>query len=244
MSQLKPVSRVTLADQVANQLADMILEGKWGPGQRLPSEAELCKALHIGRSTLREALKSLAFVGLVRGRPGEGTFVADGFPDLLGRILAKGLLRTEKDLDDVCETRLTLETRLAALAAQRADEHDLEELEELMERMAASLEGHGRPYDELDLEFHFAIAASSKNRMLQQLMVAIQGTMHEWITKSHELPGKKENSLEQHRKILDAIRRRDPDEAYAAMELHLRTFQRALSLLETISEHSAVAEPA
>jgi GntR family transcriptional repressor for pyruvate dehydrogenase complex len=244
MSALKPVSRVTLADQVANQLAEMILDGKWGPGQRLPSEFELCKALSIGRSTLREALKSLAFVGLVHGRPGEGTYVADRFPDLLGRILARGLLRTEKDLADVCETRLTLETRLAALAAERADEADLRQMEDLLAKMQASLSGgSGAPYDELDLEFHFAIAAGAKNRVLQQLLVPIRGAIHEWIIKSQELPGKKENSLEQHSRILEAIRGRDPEQAAQAMETHLLTFQKAVDLMGSISVRNAVVEP-
>ena len=66
MSTLKPVSRVTLGEQVAAQLSDQIAEGKWKPGEKLPSESELCFALNIGRSTLREALKSLAFVGMVQ----------------------------------------------------------------------------------------------------------------------------------------------------------------------------------
>jgi DNA-binding FadR family transcriptional regulator len=73
MKNLKPVSRVTLGEQVAAQLAEQISGGRWRPGDRLPSESELCAALRIGRSTLREALKSLAFVGLVQMRPGEGT---------------------------------------------------------------------------------------------------------------------------------------------------------------------------
>ena len=78
MPGLKPVSRVTLSEQVASQIAEQIAHGRWQPGDRLPSETELCATLKIGRSTLREALKSLAFVGLVQMRPGEGTYVLDG----------------------------------------------------------------------------------------------------------------------------------------------------------------------
>ena len=90
METLKPVTRQTLGQQVATQLAAMVTSGKWRTGERLPPEMELCKILHIGRSTLREALKSLAFVGLVQMRHGEGTFVAQGTDHLLDRILAKG----------------------------------------------------------------------------------------------------------------------------------------------------------
>jgi GntR family transcriptional regulator, transcriptional repressor for pyruvate dehydrogenase complex len=239
MAHLKPVSRVTLVEQVATQLAEKISQGLWSQGQRLPSEAELCRAFGIGRSTLREALKSLAFIGMVRMKPGEGTYVADGYPGLMGKILGRGLLKAGNDFADMWETRTTLETKLAALAAERADDQDLERLEWLLKEMQAGLEGDGPTYTERDLQFHFAIAEASKNRMLKELLVAIRGMMHEWIAKSHELPGKKENSLPEHRRILDAIRQRDPEKAHKAMETHLLTFRRVLSLLEKMSEPAA-----
>ena len=90
MSTLRPVSRVTLAEQVATQISDQISEGRWKPGEKLPTEAELCNALRIGRSTLREALKSLAFVGMVQMRPGEGTYVIEESRLLIDRIMARG----------------------------------------------------------------------------------------------------------------------------------------------------------
>src|SRR5947207_4416695 len=119
MSGLRAVVRTSLGEQVALQLADLIAERRWAPGQRLPPEAELCQVLNVGRSTLREALKSLAFIGMVRMRAGDGTYVAEESRGLLHRLLAKGLLKSQKDLEDVCETRLLLETELAALAAER-----------------------------------------------------------------------------------------------------------------------------
>ena len=91
METLKPVTRQTLGQQVATQLASMVTSGKWRTGERLPPEMELCKILHIGRSTLREALKSLAFVGLVQMRHGEGTFVAQGTDHLLAAAEATGV---------------------------------------------------------------------------------------------------------------------------------------------------------
>src|SRR5512132_3634253 len=100
MSNLKPVSRVTLGEQVAAQLADQIAEGRWQVGEKLPSESELCATLGIGRSTLREALKSLAFVGMIRMRPGEGTYVTGGSSYLADRALARAVT-TEKQLEEV-----------------------------------------------------------------------------------------------------------------------------------------------
>lgn len=241
MPHLTPVSRVTLGEQVAAQLAGQISEGRWRPGERLPSEAELCKVLHIGRSTLREALKSLAFVGMVRMRPGEGTYVTDGSRSVVQHMLSRGLLNNEKNLGNVGETRQILETALAALAAERAEKGDLDKLAELLGEMDRRLngEGAGKPYEVLDLEFHLAIAACSKNEILQQLLVPIQGMLHEWIVKSQELPGLRQNAQAQHAKILEAIQQRNPEKARRAMRAHLQTCENAFALLRKISETTA-----
>src|SRR3954467_13387169 len=114
MGSLKPVTRVTIGEQVALQLAEMISEGRWTPGQKLPTEGELCRSLNIGRSTLREALQSLAFVGMGRMRPGGLAYVAGRTPGMLDRILARGLLKTERDLAYVCDAMRTVETELSA----------------------------------------------------------------------------------------------------------------------------------
>jgi GntR family transcriptional regulator, transcriptional repressor for pyruvate dehydrogenase complex len=234
MSILKPVSRITLGEQVAAQLSVQIAEGKWKPGEKLPSESELCLALNIGRSTLREALKSLAFVGMVQMRPGDGTYVIEGTRLLIERIMAHGLLKTDKELQDVGEARLLIERETTALAAERADSEDLRRLDALMEEMKESLNGTGRDYVDLDVEFHLAIAQSSKNQMLFELLTRIRGVLKEWISKSQELPGIKENALMQHARILSAIRNRDPEKARNAMLTHLQTCEKMFSLLGRI----------
>jgi GntR family transcriptional repressor for pyruvate dehydrogenase complex len=235
METLKPVTRQTLGQQVATQLAAMVTSGKWRTGERLPPEMELCKILHIGRSTLREALKSLAFVGLVQMRHGEGTFVAQGTDHLLDRILAKGLIRSEKAVADVCETRLILETELAALAAQRITGSEAATLTKLVERMGQHLEAKDSSFEDLDLEFHLQLADCSKNPVLQQLMKPIRGLVFEWIVKSQQFPGLRLNAHKQHQAILQALVQRKPEKARKAMRDHLQTFLHAVSLLEQVS---------
>lgn len=235
MSMLKPVSRVTLGEQVAAQLSDQIAQGRWKPGEKLPSESELCFAMNIGRSTLREALKALAFVGMVQMRPGEGTYVIEGSGLLIDRIMARGLLKTDKELQDVGEARMLIEGETAALAAERADPADLEPLDDLLKEMQASLEGKGRDFVDLDVEFHLAIAQCAKNQMLYELLTPIRGVLKEWISKSQELPGIKENAFQQHAKILAAVRRREPEKARHAMRTHLQTCEKVFSLLGRIS---------
>ncbi len=242
MSTLKPVSRVTLAEQVAAQISDQIAEGRWRAGDKLPSESELCGTLRIGRSTLREALKSLAFVGMVQMRPGEGTYVIEESRLLIDRIMARGSLKTDKELQDVGEARLILEGEIAALAAERAETEDLAQLESIMSQMARSLEGGGRDYADLDVEFHLTISRCAKNQMLYELLSPIRGVLTEWISKSQELPGILESAHRQHTKILSAIRSRNPEKARHAMKTHLRTCEKTFSLLGRLVESQEYVE--
>jgi GntR family transcriptional repressor for pyruvate dehydrogenase complex len=242
MPHLKAVQRVTLGEQVAGQLAGMITDRRWRPGEKLPPEAELCTALHVGRSTLREALKSLAFIGMVRMRPGDGTYVAQPSGGLLDRILAQGLLKTEKDLADVCETRMVLETELAALAAERATPADLSRLEDLLSRGLESLSTGAGQFIEFDLSFHLAVANASQNKLLPRLLLDIRGLLVEWISKSQELPGVRENAQEQHQRIFHTIAGHDPQAARREMRAHLETFQRAYTLLGRISNTGSPQE--
>ena len=231
MSQLKAIERVTLSEQVASQLAGMISDGRWHPGEKLPPESELCAALRVGRSTLREALKSLAFIGMVRMRAGDGTYVAEPSRGLMDRILAKGLLKTERDLADVCETRMALETELVALAAERATEEDIESLRQLIITGQEILTSRRNEYADLDLQFHIAVANSSHNKLLPRLLLDIRELLAEWIAKSQELPGCVENAQEQHSRIFNSIVEHNVSGARKEMRAHLETFHRAYSLL-------------
>ncbi len=236
MNTLKPISRATLSEQVALQIVDMISTGKWKTGEKLPSESDLCRALHVGRFTLREALRSLAFVGMVQMRPGEGTYVSDGTSKLLERILAPGFLSTEKDLLDMAETRLVLETELVALCAQRATDADLAELERLVGEMQESIQVAGERFLELDLEFHLTIAALSKNLVLAQLLRTIRGLLREYIMKTLQVPGARELACAHHREVLEALKQHDASKAWRLMRTHLRTFQREYKLLLKAAE--------
>lgn len=235
MRRLNPVSRTTLSEQVAAQVVRMIAAGRWKPGERLPSELELCQAFDIGRSTLREALKSLAFVGMVRMRAGEGTFVAEGFSKFVDRILSHGLLHTEKDVSDLWETRMFLESELAALCAQRATDEDLSKLERLVSEMRGSAACGGEGFQELDVEFHLTIAACSKNQVFAQLLRTIRGLVEELIIKTQQIPGAPELAYRHHRAILQALTRRDPHKARNAMRSHLRAFERRFRILSQAS---------
>lgn len=239
MSPLKPVSRVTLSEQVASQIVEMISAGQILAGEKLPSEHQLCQTLGVGRSTLREALRSLSFVGMVKMRPGEGSFVADGPSRFVDRVLQQGLLNTEKDVRDLAETRIVIETELAALCAQRAAEEDFQRLELLISKMQQSFESGDAGFLPLDLEFHFAIAAGSQNKVLSQVLRTIRALLEEYIARSLEVPGSAAIAIQHHRAILKAVKQRNSQKARAAMLKHLQTFQRGYTILAKASQPEA-----
>lgn len=244
MEELKPVHRATLGEQVALQLADIISGGRWKPGEKLPSEAELRRAMGVGRSTLREALKSLAFAGMVRMRAGEGTYVADGPYRLVDQILRGGSLKSERDLSEICETRLVLEPALAALCAERATDDDLRKLEEIVSEMQRHCgDANTSRFRELDLAFHMTVAEGCKNQILVRLVRAIRGLLLAWMEKSSESPGSRERAVTHHRRILEALKRRDAAKATSAMRTHLGDIQLVDTLLHIASRAGHGVKP-
>ncbi len=231
MTVLKPVSRTTLSEQVALQIIGMISAGKWKPGDKLPTEAELCKVLHVGRSTLREALKSLSFVGLVRMRAGEGTYVAQGYRSFLEGIFTPSVTELEKTVLALYEARLVLEGELAAFCAERATDEDLQNLEELVTEMQAHAQISAERFLELDLSFHSAIAAASKNQVLAHVYQIIRGHVAEFVRKTHEMPNSRERAYASHAEILNTIKDRNQEKARRLMREHVRRSKEAFELL-------------
>lgn len=234
---VKPVSRTTLSEQVAVQIADMISSGRWKPGQKLPSEAELCKAFGISRPSVREALKSLAFAGLVEMRTGQGSYVADGPTKFLDRLCAHGLLNSQESVADLTTARLALESELVVLCAQRATDEELDKVSALVERIHSC--GSDEEFHALDLEFHFTIALYSRSRILSQLLRAVRNLLQELIEKSAELPGDRQLTYEQHLKIVTALKDRNARAARRAMRTHVKAFQRAYGLLSQTRDDNA-----
>src|SRR5208282_5269589 len=133
---------------------------------------------------------------------------------------------TEKDVNDLSEARLVLETELASLCARRATRRELATLEDLNRKMNVAKDEDRGEFQQLDLEFHLSIAASSKNEVLAELLGHIRGALQELIRKSLLLPNGMNLACKQHEKILAALKQRNPAAARKAIRAHLSTFQR------------------
>ena len=228
----EPLPRATLSEQVAKRLAARIAAGDWQPGEKLPSEAELCKAFNVGRSSLREALTSLAFIGLIRVRPGGGSFVAEQpSASFTSSWLNSGLPTNEKRLRELVEARLFLETEVAGLCAQRITLGELDEMQVLVEQVKNS--GHdSEEFSRLDLAFHLSVGMAAKNQVLNSILSGIREQSMELISKSLLLEEGMQNALRGHiRKVFEAVRQHNPVKAREAMRLHLQCVQRGYNVL-------------
>ena len=217
-----PLNRENLSDQVSGRLLEMLSSQELRPGDRLPTEPDLCRQLGVGRSTLREGIRSLAFLGVLEPRAGEGTFVAGNTGRMLDGVLLSGLLQSRKEIDELCEARMVLETELAALCAERATGEDLAGLRRLATDMERDEGISTAEFVGLDLSFHLALATAAKNEILMQLLRATRGLLQEWIIRSQRAGEARMLAKSGHDQILTAISRKDGAAARRAMAEHLR----------------------
>jgi GntR family transcriptional regulator, transcriptional repressor for pyruvate dehydrogenase complex len=213
-----------LADRVADELLLRIRDGELEPGERLPTEAELCVEFGVSRTVVREATRFLVARGVVEVRAGSGAMVATidagSATDSLALFLEG---RPESDYVAMHEVREVLEAKGARAAAERATPDDLALLKERHAAMVA-LAG-ADDLDALahaDLAFHAAVAAASHNDILTTLLDALGPTLMRPREVNLVDADARTEALDAHAAILTAIQDRDADAAELAMLAHMR----------------------
>ena len=213
--------------QVASRLQQAILSGEMAPGHQLPSEREISTRLGVSRSVVREALRRLASLGLVRSVHGSGTRVEE--PS--GRLVRVGyellLRRADTRLEHLSAVRLPLEEAIASLAAAHRTADHLGRLEKAQEGLGGpgrSLEEHVRA----DLDFHAALADATGNPLFALVLAPIQELL---IESRRRTLGRYGAALAHahHAKILAAVRAQDAGTAARAMREHLEANVRHLA---------------
>lgn len=210
--------------RVAEQLITAIQRGTPGIGERLPSERELAQRFGVSRPTIREAMIALEIAGQVEIRSGSGVYVTQtGGPELQ--------LDAGAGPFEILEARRLLERETAALAAQRISATQLAELEALLQEMQHE---NQRPdiTEAADEAFHCRIAEAAGNSLLAASVswlwklrndATISTYFHQRMREEGSRP-----IIDDHRRIIEALRARDPDAARAAMDLHLQRVVKSL----------------
>lgn len=241
-SKIRPVERTSISDEIVEQILALIASGDLKPGERLPSERELCKNFNAGRSSLREALRCLSIVGVLTARVGEGTSVAPNGGKFLGKIVEWRIITEKHDIEDMMQVRIALEGVTAASVAMRASDEDLENLQVMISKMEGAL-NNKKAFAALDLEFHILLATISKNFLIYDLIAMIRGQLEKMLQKVLLLPKAIPLTFKEHVTICNAIKRHDPEAATEAMRRHLESaLKRYLDSLSEIKGASTFAE--
>ena len=168
-TQLEPIQRQTVMDLVARRIEQLLRSGDLKAGDRLPPEPELAQMLHVSRGSLREALKGLVYLGLIKSRAGDGTYVQSSLSRVLNQHFQWMILLKEVKHLEIYELRKIIEPDVAALAAKRATRADIDRLEGALEGMALA-RGNPELFHKFDIEFHDAFAQASCNAAIQSTM--------------------------------------------------------------------------
>ncbi len=217
----KVVRTSRLYEQIVQQIEDSVLNGTLKPGDQLPAERELAQRLGVSRTAVREAVKALREKGLVEAYSGRGTFVTDGTSQAARQsfdLMVK--IGQQEGAPHLAELRLILEPGIAALAAVRAKEDDLVALREAVAVMDRA-QDDPEAYIEADLDFHLALAETVANPLILSLIDSIVGLLREQRIKIFNVEGGPQRGQIHHKRILEAMERRDAEMARTAMRAHL-----------------------
>ena len=206
------------------RLRDLIRRGDLSHGSRLPPERALAEQFGVGRSSVREAIRSLELQGLLVTRHGSGSFVNTQSLDAVATLMEPN--NGAEGLQDIFEMRHLLEPQIAALAALRATPEDMVRLAAILEEQQRQIL-EGETGVDADTEFHFTLATATHNPALVKVVNAVEDVLRRSRDRYLQLPGRPERSLHSHHEILEMVRAGDDAGALRAMDHHLTTVEPA-----------------
>jgi GntR family transcriptional repressor for pyruvate dehydrogenase complex len=224
VSILKPVEKQRVAEEIVEQLRSLILTGQYPPGSKLPPERDLSKRLGVNRASLREALKKLEHLGLVRIRQGDGTrvtnFMETGGIELVQHLLPLAGRNHPELIRDMLELRRIFGREIARLAAFRAGPDAVGRLVALAEKA----DGAASPTEvfEIDFEFYVALTQIAGNTVMGLLINTVREGVRSYMPLLSNLTASPDTVRTHHRGLIDAISAKDPERAGKIADDHLR----------------------
>ena len=226
-----------LYHSVAEQIKNLISDGSFPPGSRLPGERDLAERFNVSRVTIREAEIALQALGYLKIKTGSGVYVQDVSERENGAL-------PNVTAFELTEARLMFESEAAALAARQIDDESLAHLDVLIERMSSTDPADDEDSQEADREFHLTIAEASGNSAVVHVVKTLwlMRTELEPVRDVHEAICAKEDKVDrgtEHADIITALKNRDPAAARDAMQRH---FQHLLESMIDVTEEQAMQE--
>lgn len=209
---LHSLKKESVLQSVINRLTDAIKSGELKPGDKMPSEVELAEAFGVARSSVREAIKILSYLGVLESRRSEGTFVCSGFSESMIDPMVYGIYLNQDSAENLMELREMTETGMMRIAIAHHSESELRELEQILRKMEEAPKDRKDPVKAFfreDDRFHDKIAEMGKNPMADKINRIVRSLTYDlrYKTVSEMIAsGRTEELIEAHRRLLEAIR--------------------------------------
>ncbi|NVZ90045.1 FadR family transcriptional regulator [Pseudomonas yamanorum] len=210
MTDIAPLIKRSLVDQALDQLRQRITQGVWAIGERLPTEPELSAELGISRNTVREAMRVLAFSGLIEIRQGDGSYLRS-MTDPLGAMKAM----SHCTLAQAQETRQILEVEAVGLAALRRTDEDLVALRAALKASGDHYQGDLEHYISCDLVLHKRLVDAAHNPALSELYQYFSSIVGAQLRQTLNIQPRRQAVFDLHGALLDAVEQQDPERAKA-----------------------------
>jgi GntR family transcriptional repressor for pyruvate dehydrogenase complex len=214
------IKKTRVAEEVADRIRTLILDGTFPQGQPLPSERLLTEQFGVSRGSIRDAFRMLEMIGLLETRHGRGTFPHELTVDRLVQPLASVMAYQQDLQEELMDVRRMFEPAVARAAATRLTEEDLTDLQRILDAQRRKLKA-GQSAIVEDTAFHAALARSTRNRVIVSLMSTLNDLLVESRTSSLKQEGRPVKSIEGHEAVVAALRRRDAEGAARAMYEHI-----------------------
>jgi len=207
---LKPFNREPISIAILNILIDYLLTGNLKPGSKLPTENEFAQKLGVGRNSVREAIKMLSSLGIIKTKKGAGTYIAETISPSALNPLIISLVFEQGISKELIELRLMIETGAAELAIEKASDNDIKRLENANNELKKAADTNTYNYNllrDLDLKVHYTLFEITKNHLVAKLAKAIYRLFIKSIEKTLKIDPLK--AYNDHKLYIDAIKNRD-----------------------------------
>lgn len=209
MLKIESIKRVTVTEQVMEQIAQLITSGQLKPGEQLPNERDLAAMFNVTRGRVREALRALSLVGLITIKAGEGSFVNKQEVPIPADTIVWMFHNERNNLDEIYAARKLIESEVYLTAAKHATEQDIAYLEELLQSLSEMKPDEVDSILSLLEKFDMYMGQISQNKIYDKLMQTIIYLRRESSYKILAVPGSIENSLKTRTELVAAMREGD-----------------------------------
>jgi len=220
------IKKESTLEIIVQQIKDQVKKGILKPGEKLPSERELADLLGVSRASVREAIQALAFSGYLEVIQGKGTYILE-IATKYDEIVNFFSEFSNYSLDYLMEARIMLEGEFARLAAVNANQEEIDEIERIFNEISNSKDLN--TFFVKDLELHLTIAEATHNPIMNGLMKIIGEMLYKETRKIIEISrDTRENTIKTTRDLVQAIKKRNAEQAKELMSKHIKNIRLSL----------------